>query len=503
MKTPATVLMQGLALADCLTAFCLYGFEPVFANNYSLIEGNGVNKTANRQIVDLKYPYCVMHFVFSQLSDNFHLTSVLLTTSLGLQKLVAIVVPVWSRTSMSANKSIIVCLVCFLLPLALHIPRLFVVSFTTVENADICSISQPLDVLHEYVLSYYPMVCSVIIGSAMICMVLSTCIIFKTLCINKAKGKTTPVSHIQKRSSVLVLCVLVVFLVTEVPRLYLNGNIIRTYWNQSDDKNVVWQKVSNEIERDQNTCFQEMDTKEIKKTSTLEGEYKSFTFGINPHSRFGINPHSRFGINPHSRFGKNPLRRFGRPRTPFDMMANVNFVCKNRRLDVVERISKDVKQIVGKRKTEIRNMIKQGLNQEYLDQLDNLLKKLQAQWEKIIDAVLNKVTNELMTKECWSYKIHAVLSKFIGQFVSCWNNLADNLDKNVTPLMLVSSPYSEQLNYMVITVWKDMNMELDDFKMFFEVLKISTVIGCMSNFAIYFVLSEKLRTELSRKILRR
>ncbi|CAC5391333.1 unnamed protein product [Mytilus coruscus] len=366
---------------------------------------------------------------------------------------------------MSANKSIIVCLVCFLLPLALHIPRLFVVSFTPVENADICSISQPLDVLHEYVLSYYPMVCSVIIGSAAICMVLSTCIIFKTLCMNKAKGEKTPVSYIQKRSSVLILCVLVVFLVTEVPRLYLNGNIIGTYWTQSDDKNVVWQKVSNEIERDQNTCFQEIDMKEIKNISTMRGSYETIFFMI--------------------------------------ISKPVDLECEQPKLYVVEMISKVVKQIVGKRKTEIRNMIKQGLNQEYLDQFDNLLKKLQDQWEKIIDAVLNKVTNELMTKECWNNKIDKVLSKFIGQFVSCWKKLADNLDKNVTPLMLVSSPYSEQLNYMVITVWKDMNMELDDFKIFFEVLKITTVIGCMSNFAIYFVLSEKLRTELSRKILRR
>ncbi|CAG2185289.1 unnamed protein product [Mytilus edulis] len=256
--------MQGLALADCLTAFCLYGFEPVFAKNYALIEENGLNKTANLQIVDLKYPYCVMHFVFSQLSDNFHLTSVLLTTCLGLQKFVAIVVPVWSRTGMSAKKSIIVCLVCFMLPLTLHIPRLFMVAFTPVENADICSISQRGDAVQEYVLSYYPMAYSVIIGSATICMVLSTCIIFKTLCLNKAKGKETPVSFTQKRSSVLVICVLVIFLVTEVPRLYLNGNLIGTYWSQSDDKNVVWLKVSTEIERDQNTCFQNIDTKGIK-----------------------------------------------------------------------------------------------------------------------------------------------------------------------------------------------------------------------------------------------
>ncbi|CAC5424304.1 unnamed protein product [Mytilus coruscus] len=455
--------MQGLALADCLTAFCLYGFEPVFVTKYALIEENDLNKTANRQIVDLKYPYCVMHYVFSQLSDNFHLTSVLLTTCLGLQKLVAIVVPVWSRTGMSANKSIIVCLVCFMLPLTLHIPRLFLVAFTPVENADICSISQRGDVVQEYVLSYYPMAYSVIIGTATICMVLSTCIIFKTVCLNKAKGKETPVSFIQKRSSVLVLCVLVVFLVTEVPRLYLNGNIIGTYWFQSDDKNVVWLKVSKEIERDQNTCFQEIDTKGIKTVSRLLGNY-------------------------------------GRE---YDYYFDKMFpICLLERNDIIGQISKDMGQIVGKRQTEIRNTVKKGLNQEYVDLFDDLLKKLQDQWEKTIDEVLSQVKKELKKKYCWNQKIWEELSKYTDQFVSCWEKLANNLDKNLTPLILVSSPFSENLNYMVITVWKDMNMELDDFKLFIEVLKIATVTGCMSNFVIYIVLSEKLRTELFRKILR-
>ncbi|CAG2185290.1 unnamed protein product [Mytilus edulis] len=174
----------------------------------------------------------------------------------------------------------------------------------------------------------------------------------------------------------------------------------------------------------------------------------------------------------------------------------------NKRDTVIGMISRDVGQIVGKHQTEITNTIKQGLNQEYVDLFDDLLKKLQDQREKTINKVLSQVTKELMKNYCWNEKIWEALSLYKGHFVSCWKNLADNLDKNLTPLILVSSPFSEQLNYMVITAWKDMNMELDDLKLFLEVLKISTVIGCMSNFFIYIVLSEKLRTELSRKLLR-
>ncbi|CAG2240882.1 unnamed protein product [Mytilus edulis] len=370
--------MQGLALADCLTAFCLYGFEPGFAKNYAFIEENGLNQTEKLQIVDLKYPYCVMHFVVSQLSDNFHLTSVLLTTCLGLQKFVAIVVPVWSRTGMSANKSIVVCLVCFMLPLTLHIPRLFMVAFSPIENSDICLISQRGDAVQKYVLSYYPMAYSVIIGSATICMVLSTCIILKTLCLNKAKGKETPVSFTKKRSSVLVVCVLVVFLVTEVPRLYLNGNIIGTYWSQSDDKNVVWLKVSTEIERDinQNMCFQNIDTKGIQTVSQLLGDY--FHSHDSPSSRMYRNPLSRGHNSSWSRNHAGSSWSFNHGnRCIFSTM-----ICYDRRESLIRKISKDVGQIVRIRQNEIRNTIKQGLNQEYVNLFDDLLKKLQDLGEK-------------------------------------------------------------------------------------------------------------------------
>jgi hypothetical protein len=32
--SPATILMQGLAVADGLTSFCAYGLEPLFLANY-------------------------------------------------------------------------------------------------------------------------------------------------------------------------------------------------------------------------------------------------------------------------------------------------------------------------------------------------------------------------------------------------------------------------------------------------------------------------------------
>ncbi|CAC5401320.1 GXYLT [Mytilus coruscus] len=122
IRTPTTVLMQGLALADGLTALCTYGFEPIFNLHYEEI-GNSSSRfvkpshhdffTSNieemKRLVALNFPYCVMHYCLSNLVDIFHLVSILLTTCLGLQKFLAVACPIWSKTRITVKRSAIVC----------------------------------------------------------------------------------------------------------------------------------------------------------------------------------------------------------------------------------------------------------------------------------------------------------------------------------------------------------------------------------------------------------
>ena len=91
LKSPATILMQGLALSDGLTAFFSYGLESILHENYEcrFIKSDGIFHCK------LLYPYCSIVAQMSLMSMTFHNISILLTTFLGLQKVIAIMFPIW------------------------------------------------------------------------------------------------------------------------------------------------------------------------------------------------------------------------------------------------------------------------------------------------------------------------------------------------------------------------------------------------------------------------
>ena len=75
------------------------------------------------KIVTLNYPLCALHFFSNQFSDCFHLTSVLLTTCLGVQMVFAILMPIWTRTGITIMISFAACIACFIMSHVLYIPR--------------------------------------------------------------------------------------------------------------------------------------------------------------------------------------------------------------------------------------------------------------------------------------------------------------------------------------------------------------------------------------------
>ncbi|CAC5379994.1 unnamed protein product [Mytilus coruscus] len=92
MKKPFSIFLPALALANNLTALCIYGLEPVFAllyhpigraNNVShqtdqldLIYGSQFNSFEEIQTFEtLDYPFCAMHYYSTQLVDMFYFVS--------------------------------------------------------------------------------------------------------------------------------------------------------------------------------------------------------------------------------------------------------------------------------------------------------------------------------------------------------------------------------------------------------------------------------------------
>ena len=85
-------------------------------------------------------------------------------------------------------------------------------------------------------------------------------------------------------------------------------------------------------------------------------------------------------------------------------------------------------------------------------------------------------------------------------YSDCFAQLYNNLFQHLQLLILASFPYTEQMNYMINTIMGYQNFHLKDLKLLMEILKLSTVIACVSNFIIYILMSSKLRHEVSEKL---
>ncbi|CAG2225032.1 unnamed protein product [Mytilus edulis] len=127
--------MQGLAAADFLTAFSSYGLEPLFQSNYmcEVIEDSKQHNDKILQACYLPYPECVVATHMSILSVTFHTASYMITTCLGIQKVIAIRFPIWTKCKLSNRKSIICCVSCFVLSLAFSLPRHVAVDYEPFE----------------------------------------------------------------------------------------------------------------------------------------------------------------------------------------------------------------------------------------------------------------------------------------------------------------------------------------------------------------------------------
>lgn len=232
LRSPTTVLMQGLAIADTLTAFCSYGLEPLFQVKY-------VNLNWDASSLTLEYPYCALYVNLSQLVDLFHIVSVLLTTCLGIQKALALKFPFWVRTNLKIEFAVICCAICFTMSLLIHIPRHFAVSFANRENisfqyiaADNTYQHKKLNTCSPFLLSegafmygtqYYPLVSAIflLVLSGIMCL----CVLYigHRLCHKKFKKKNIIQRKRERRSVLMITTILVIFLVSEIPRLSIYG----------------------------------------------------------------------------------------------------------------------------------------------------------------------------------------------------------------------------------------------------------------------------------------
>ena len=203
LLSPSTILMQGLAVADCFTSFCSYGLEPIFQHHYIPF---------GDRYRELYYPYCSLYCNVNLLVDTFHLTSVFLTSCLGMQKVIVILFSVWSMNYLTIKKCIVCCVLRFIIPMAITLQRHFTLeydyfmpgywgqwrgyevtpkSFNLLKNSSL----------------YYLIIQAVILTSCCVIMTTCTIYIFYKIKTNKFKGRVTERRKQEKRSLIMFVVV--------------------------------------------------------------------------------------------------------------------------------------------------------------------------------------------------------------------------------------------------------------------------------------------------------
>ncbi|CAG2255868.1 unnamed protein product [Mytilus edulis] len=213
--------MQGLAVADFLTAFSSYGLQPLFNSQFFCRYVKRGSVTNQCTLKDLPYPYCSMVHHLSLATFTFHTISYTITTCLGIQKVIAIRFPIWTRNQLTNKKTVVCCVGCFLFSIAISIPRHFTIGFIRLRDNDMCLYFLNFEAAAEYSSVYYLMIQTVLVTCCCVFMLLSTVYILYKLATNKFRGRITEQRKQERRSVIMVIIVLVVFLVTEVPKVCL------------------------------------------------------------------------------------------------------------------------------------------------------------------------------------------------------------------------------------------------------------------------------------------
>ncbi|CAC5401367.1 unnamed protein product [Mytilus coruscus] len=448
--------MQGLALADGLTALCAYGFEPFFNMHYERIgDGNEpsgfLQKEDFKRLVALKFPYCFMHYCLPNLGDTFHLVSILLTTSLGLQKVFAVACPIWSKTQMNERKSFIVCGTCCLFSLVVNIPKLFVISFSNGKKGDTCLVSKPHKAIQKYILAYYPIFYAIILIGAVVTMLVSTCYIICALCRRKrVRGHATS-SRAEKKSCILIVCVMMVFFLAEVPRVYISTILFSTYRSNLDMENAALHKTKNVLSQRFEACLADILYHDIADESCIsEFDEQSSSFKLMMKKSLEINLDYYLLIDKENVM--DIRYRYHLKENYFKYLADI----------LLDEYNHNVREF-------------EKINTHFL--LDYAIK-----------AFCNRTTK-------YNTAIELIIDDYFQKIDSC-RYPTEGLDASF--FILGSSPYSEPMNYIMNSVLGHIDITLEHLKLLTEILKLSMIIGCTSNFLIYIVMSEKLREALKK-----
>ena len=153
----------------------------------------------------------------SILSMTFHTVSILLTTCLGIQKVVAMAFPIWTKYHVTNKNSVVCSISCFLVSVLISCPRHFSLQFNKsslymlFRTIPVCKANKRSVGLAEYSSLYYLLLQTVLTTCCCIVMVTCTVYIIYKLVNNKFSCRQTEGRQLEMTSIKMVVLLLCLF----------------------------------------------------------------------------------------------------------------------------------------------------------------------------------------------------------------------------------------------------------------------------------------------------
>ena len=125
-RSPVTIFLAVLSTTDCLTA--VFASIPTFVGyyfNYAELERTPDSYWKGWSW-ERKFPLCLILFIIEDFVYVFHMSSVLITTCLCIQKAIVLKYPLWSKRHLNKKSSVLIiivvitCIVAFNIPYTVH-----------------------------------------------------------------------------------------------------------------------------------------------------------------------------------------------------------------------------------------------------------------------------------------------------------------------------------------------------------------------------------------------
>ena len=240
MRSVTTVFLAGLAISDTLSAFLWCAVHFYFY---------GLKEDYESPVL---YPLCIFHDFSLYLAVLFHATSVWLTTTLGIQRCIIVVLPFKGPRLWTMRKSVFITLMSYILSAMFFMPLFFTKIYEPYKMHDgnatstVCvSGMNPWfaenNRIYGYTMAHYlfrsvfvqllPCL-SMLITTTVLAYKLKTERILQRSVSGSGESQKSDIQH-RQRTTLMIIIIMIIFLIVEIPNGIVFG--IKLYEDLSDD----------------------------------------------------------------------------------------------------------------------------------------------------------------------------------------------------------------------------------------------------------------------------